>query len=194
MELVNQVQSDRMMIVLPDVEQDLPAVWGVNESLSIKGAMLDEERAPSADEILTLFFNETELLSAETDSEGKISHAEAFDTEGIHKLTLIHAGEDLRTGLDIKIVEYREEVIRLFNNRFREARTRFQSVRDNYTARELYEYLRKEAPEPCHEPLRELVFIFEEANYSLHEVNRGQYTRFFRAMRTYKEALDGEDS
>jgi hypothetical protein len=156
--------------------------------------MLDEEKAPSVGETLTLIFNETELTSTETDSEGRITHTEAFDTEGIHRLTLLHEGEDLRTGLDIKIVDYREEIIRLFNNRFREARTRFQSVRDNYTARELYVYLKKEALEPCHEPLRELVFIFEEANYSLHEVNRGQYSRFFRAMRTYKEALDGEDS
>jgi len=194
MELVNQVQSDRLMIVLPDVEQGLPAVWGVNESMTIQGSMLDEEKEPSRGETLTLIFNETELLSTETDSEGKITHTEAFDTEGIHRLALIHAGEDLRTGLDIKIVDYREEIIRLFNNRFKEARTRFQSVKDNYTARELYEYLRKEAPEPCHEPLRELVFIFEEANYSLHEVNRGQYARFFKAMRKYKEALDGEDS
>lgn len=193
MELVNQAQSDRLKIILPDIEPYLPAVWGVNESLTIHGLMLDEEKEPLTGEILTLIFNETELTSAQTDSDGKITHTEAFDAGGIHRLTLLHGGEDLRTGLDIKIVDYREEIIQLFNNRFREARERFQSVRDNYTARELYRYLRKETPGPCHEPLREIVFIFEEANYSLHEVNREQYTRFLRAMRTYREALDGED-
>lgn len=193
MELVNQAQSNRLKILLPDIEPNLPSVWGVNESLTIQGLMLNEEKEPSAGETLSLLLNETQLVSAETDSDGKITYTEAFDAAGIHRLILHHRGEDLKTDLDIKIVDYREEIIRLFNNRFMEAREMFQSVRDNYTARELYLYLRKETPGPCHEPLRELVFIFEEANYSLHEVNRGQYTDFFGAMRTYREALDGKD-
>lgn len=192
-ELVNQAQSDRLRIILPDIESNLPAVWGVNESLVIHGVMFDEEKTPSAGETLALVFNETELLVAETDSDGRITYTQAFDAKGIHRLTLHHEVDDLRTGLDFKIVDYREEIIRLFNNRFQEARERFQSIRDNYTARELYEYLRKEEPGPSHAPLWELVFIFEEANYSLHEVNREQYTRFFRAMRNYREALDGKD-
>jgi len=192
--LVNQIQTDKLRIILPDIEPNLPAVWGINESLTIIGLMLNEEKEPSVGETLSLLLNETQLVSAETDSQGKITFAKAFDAAGIHRLTLLHRDTDLRTGLAIKIVDYREEIIRLFNNRFREARERFQSIRDNYTARELYMYLRKETSRPCHEPLRELVFIFEEANYSLHDVDRGQYTQFFRAMRKYREALDGKDS
>jgi len=192
--LVNQTQTDKLKIILPDIEPNLPSVWGVNESLTVQGLMLTEEKVPSVGETLSLLLNETQLVSAETDSQGKITYAETFDVAGIHRMTLLHREEGLRTSLDIKIVDYREEIIRLFNNRFREARERFQSVRDNYTARELYMYLRKETPEPCHELLRELVFIFEEANYSLHDVDRGQYTLFFRAMRKYREALDGKDS
>ncbi len=192
-ELINQAQTDRLRIILPGIESELPAVWGVNESMAIHGGMLDEEKTPLKGETLALIFNENELVSAETDSDGKIAYEGEFDVKGIHRLTLHHEGENLRTGLDIKIVDYRDEIIRLFNNRFREARERFQSINDNYTARELYMYLRGETPEPSHRPLRELVFIFEEANYSLHEVNREQYTRFFRAMRIYREALDGED-
>ncbi|MBT6603853.1 hypothetical protein HN807_02395 [Candidatus Bathyarchaeota archaeon] len=192
-ELVNQVQSDRLRIILPNIESDLPAVWGINESITIHGLMLNEEKTPSTGETLTLLLNETELTSAKTDSNGKITYTQTFVVKGIHRLKLLHEEEGLRTNLDIKIVEYRDEIIRLFNNRFQEARERFQSIQDNYTARELYLYLSNETPELSHEPLRELVFIFEEANYSLHEVNREQYTRFFKAMRTYKEAIDGKD-
>ena len=192
-ELVNQVQSDRLRIILPNIDSDLPAVWGVNESMNIHGLMLNGEQTPSTGETLTLLLNKTELTAAKTDSNGKITYSQAFVVEGSHRLILLHEEEDLRTSLDIKIVDYRKEIIRLFKNRFQEAREMFQSIRDNYTARELYLYLGNETPKSSHEPLRELVFIFEEANYSLHEVNREQYTRFFKAMRTYKEAIDGKD-
>lgn len=194
MELVHHVWSDRLSLGLSEVEEDLPAVWGVNESLVIEGAIQTEENTPSLETSLTLMLNETELTSTKSDEEGKITHHETIPVKGVHRLILIQPEEDLRTVLDIKIVEYRQEIIRLFNNRFKESREMFESIKDNYTARELYEYLRRETPDSTHEPLRELVFIFEEANYSLHEVNRENYTRFFRAMRKYKEGLDGEDS
>jgi hypothetical protein len=194
MELVHQVWSDRLNLYLPEIDAELPAVWGVDEPLVIQGKITTMENTPSLSESLTLLLNETKLTTAKSNPDGVIRHVEAIPVKGVHRLILFHPGEELRTVLDIKIVDYREEIIRLFNNRFKESREMFQTIKDNYTARELYEYLREQVPEVSHEPLRGLVFIFEEANYSLHEVNRSHYTRFFHAMRKYKEALNGEDS
>lgn len=191
-ELVHQVFSDRLSLSLPDIEDDLPAVWALDHPLTIEGRVFSENDTPATGQNVVLLLNETVLGELTSDSEGKIHHSEAIPVEGIHRIFL-RFGE-LATKLDIKIVVYRDEIIRLFNNRFKESREMFEAIKDNYTARELYEYLRKETPEPAHEPLRELVFIFEEANYSLHDVDREHYTTFFRAMRKYKEALNGENS
>ena len=46
----------------------------------------------------------------------------------------------------------------------------------------------------AYEPLWRLVSLFEEANYRLHVINRDHYTRFYRAMNSYREALDAESS
>jgi transglutaminase-like putative cysteine protease len=194
MELISQAWSNQLSITLPEIEPDLPAVWDHETPLTIQGICSHEDQTPRTAETLSLLLNENVISNKSSDLEGKIRHEETVSTLGIHRLTLVHATEELRTGLDVKIVEYRDEIIRLFNNRFKESREMFQTIRDNYTARELYEYLKQETPDAAHEPLRELVFIFEEANYSLHEVKREHYTRFFREMRRYKEALNGEDS
>ncbi|HHL41090.1 MAG TPA: hypothetical protein ENJ36_00360 [Candidatus Bathyarchaeota archaeon] len=106
----------------------------------------------------------------------------------------MNKAEKLQTSIKIKIVDYREEIIRLFNNRFKEARERFERIKDNYTARELYNHLKEQTPETAYEPLWSVVSLFEEANYSLHMINRDHYTRFYRAMRSYREALDAESS
>ena len=194
MELVNEAWSEQLSITLPEIEHDLPAVWDRETPLIIQGAVSNEDQTTRAGETLSLILNETVLTSKSSDSKGTIRHKETISTPGIQRLNLVHAVDDQRTGLDIKIVEYRDEIIRLFNNRFKESREMFQTIRDNYTARELYEYLKQETPEAAHAPLLELVFLFEEANYSLHEVKREHYTRFFREMRKYKEAQNGENS
>ena len=192
MELVSEAWSDRLNITLLEIEQDLPAVWGTDTPLKIQGAITFDDQNPRNNGRLSLTLDGDVILSDANKS--LIVHNQSFSALGIHRLSLAYTEEELKTGLDVKIVEYRDEIIRLFNNRFKESREKFQSIRDNYTARELYEYLKQETPDKAHAPLRELVFIFEEANYSLHEVNREHYTRFFREMRKYKEAQDGEDS
>ncbi|MCJ7731058.1 hypothetical protein MUP51_01965, partial [Candidatus Bathyarchaeota archaeon] len=182
--------SSRLSLRLPEIAPGLPPVWGT-EPLFIEGKMVSTEDAAMPGQLLTFLLSETELFSGLTDENGVVVFSTSFDL-GLHELKLVNRAEVLQTSLKIKIVEYREEIIRLFNNRFKEAREQFERIRDNYTARELYNYLKEHTPEETHESLWSLVGLFEEANYSLHMINRDHYTRFYQAMRRYREVLDAE--
>lgn len=191
-EIADENGFSRLSMRLPDIEQGLPLVWDTSP-LRIIGRMVSTEDLVMAGQQLTFLLGEDELYSNETDAEGLVEFSQRFPL-GVHELRLVNRAEMLQTRIKINIVDYREEIIRLFNNRFKEARERFERIRDNYTARELYNHLKEQTPEAAYEPLWRVVSLFEEANYSLHVINRDHYTRFYRAMRSYREALNAESS
>jgi len=191
-EVVDENGSHRLSLRLPVVDIELPPVWDASELL-IEGRLVTTEDDAMPEQRLTFLVEENEVHSGLTDDDGVVSFFKSFEL-GVHELRLVNRAEMLQTSLTIKIVEYRDEVIRLFNNRFKEAKEQFERINDNYTARELYNALREHVPEETHEPLWDLVYLFEEANYSLHMINRDHYTRFYKAMRRYREALDAEIS
>ena len=155
--------------------------------------MVSTEDVVMPGEKLVFRLDDSELYSGVTGADGVAEFSHVFPL-GTHELRLLYEAERLHTRINIKIVDYREEIIRLFNNRFKEARERFERIKDNYTARELYNYLKEYHPKEAYEPLWALVSLFEEANYSLHVISRDHYTRFYRVMRNYREALDAESS
>lgn len=191
-EVADENGSSRLSMRLPDIAQGLPLVWDTSP-LRIIGRMVSTEGVIMAGQQLTFLLEGDELYSSETNAEGLVEFSQKFPL-GVHELRLVNRAEILQTSIKINIVEYREEIIRLFNNRFKEARERFERIKDNYTARELYNHLKEQTPEAAYEPLWEVVSLFEEANYSLHVINRDHYTRFYRAMRSYREALNAEGS
>ncbi len=191
-EVVNENGSLRLSMRLPRIELGLPPVWDTGPLL-FEGKMVSTEGIPMHGQQLTFTVDDAELFSGLTDENGAVSFSTKLEL-GVHEVKLVNNAEMLQTSLKIKIVEYREEIIRLFNNRFKEAREQFERIKDNFTARELYDYLRALAPEETHESLWELVSLFEEANYSLHMINREHYTRFYHAMIRYREAHDAENS
>jgi len=191
-EVVDENESSRLSMRLTEIENGLPPVWDTSPLL-IEGRMVSTENEALPDQRLTFLLREAELYNGVTNEFGSVSFSTSFKL-GVHELKLLNRAELLQTSLKVKIVEYREEIIKLFNNRFKEAKEQFERIKDNYTARELYNYLKEHTPEETHEPLWELVSLFEEANYSLHLINRSHYTRFYHVMRRYREALDAEIS
>jgi len=129
-----------------------------------------------------------------TGEEGLSSTTTVIPSTGSLKISASYRVEELNTELAVKIVDYREEISDLFNTKFRDARKRFDKIKDNYTARELLGYLKTQTPADTHGALGEMTFIFEEANYSLHLIARESYERFYLAKIEFEEAFDGEES
>ncbi|MCK4583699.1 hypothetical protein KAU18_10390, partial [Candidatus Bathyarchaeota archaeon] len=129
-----------------------------------------------------------------TGEEGLASTTTVSPSKRSLKISASYRVEELDTELDVKIIEYREEIIDLFNTKFRDARKRFDKIKDNYTARELLGYLKTQTPVETHSALEEMTFIFEEANYSLHLIARESYERFYLAKNEFEEVFNGEES
>jgi transglutaminase-like putative cysteine protease len=174
----------------PAITPPLPNVWGLDEELDIHVLLTTPEGSPIAGAPVGLVTDghAEDLL---TDGGGEARASTQFSERGTHTVTVDYKPGGLKASKKVRVVDYREEVVKLFNSKFKEARERFKAVRENHTARELMEYLEKETPAATHSALEEMVFLFEEANYSLHPVQRGLYERFYRAMIGFEEAYEG---
>jgi hypothetical protein len=182
------VQTNGLSISFPGIEASLPNVWGVDEELEVCVRLTSSGGSPVAGGSVELTLPEG-VKHLSTDDGGESSVKTIILEKGDYEVSAKHLQGDRKASQFLRVVDYREEVVSLFNKKFREARERFKSLRDNHTARELMEYLKRETPEAAHQSLEDMVFLFEEASYSLHPVQRGVYVRFYKAMARYEEAV-----
>ncbi|MFH2111793.1 MAG: transglutaminase domain-containing protein [Candidatus Bathyarchaeota archaeon] len=177
-----------LSINFPGIEASLPNVWSFDEELEIHVRLTVPDGAPIPGGSIELALPGTvEHLS--TDDRGEATTKALIKEKGSYQVSAKYLEGGMKTSQSLRVVDYREEVVALFNHKFREARERFKSVRDNHTARELMGYLKKETPEAAHPALENMVFLFEEASYSLHPVQRGVYMRFYEAKTRFEEAI-----
>jgi len=188
----SETNSTRLSISLPQIRPPFPNVWGVNEELEVSVRLTTVEGSPIVDAQIDLEFN-GEPQAVYTGEDGSAVTSKSSPSTGGLKISASYS-EAVSTELDVRIVEYREEIIALFNTKFRDARKRFDRIKDNYTARELLGYLKTQTPADTHGALAEMTFTFEEANYSLHPIARDSYESFYLAKTAFEEALNGEES
>jgi len=189
----SETKSTRLSISLPQISSPFPNVWGVNEELEVSVKLNTAEGTPLVNAQIDVEFN-GEPQTVYTDEDGSAITKTFSPSTGSLKISASYSVDALSTELEVRIVEYREEIIDLFNTKFRDARKRFDEIKDNYTARELLGYLQTQTPADTHDALGEMTFTFEEANYSLHPIRRNSYECFYLAKIAFEEALHGEES
>ena len=177
-----------LKIRFPNIDAPLPHVWGINDELDICVRLTTSDGDPIPRGSIELALPGT-LKHALTDENGEAIIKAIFEDKGSLIVSAEYPDGKMKASRSLRVVDYREEVVSLFNSKFKEARERFKSVRDNYTARELMEFLKRETLEASHSALEEMVFLFEESRYSLHPIPRGVYARFYKAMVRYEEAV-----
>lgn len=168
--LVTPLSSSPYMIALPQVEEGLPWVWGEGEPLhfllsgpsgrvraSIKGIWDggDIELADRPYQMERTFHNGTFLFTV---------------TGGLG-----------RTEREFRVVNYREEVIDLFKETFQRWRSEIPELSDDLGPREIQWKVRDMVGEDRADALDELILMFEHAEYSLHDIQRKEYLRMWRA-------------
>jgi hypothetical protein len=82
----------------------------------------------------------------------------------------------------VRIVDYREEIVRLYNEMIESLKIKGLTLSPKMTAREVENRLRKAFPDLSREVTEYLVSVFEEANYSLHLISRPAYEKMYRAV------------
>jgi len=187
-EPIRDALMNGLRISFPGIEAPLPNVWGLDEELEICVSLTASNGAPiPGGSIEFAFFGTVEHLS--TSDNGEAATTALIKEKGSFEASAKYLEGGMKASQSLRVVDYREEVVELFNQKFREARERFKSVRDNHTARELMEYLKRKTPKAAYPALEDMVFLFEEASYSLHPVRRGVYVRFYEAKTRYEEAV-----
>jgi transglutaminase-like putative cysteine protease len=184
--------DERFKIEFPQIAASFPVVWGVEEEFIILLGLVKGIETFGGILAVQLIIDSEAGATIALSSEGTVEHSHVFKEKGFHNLQLVFDEEGppkIAVDTVIKIVDYREEVNDLFNNEFEEYRNLREEIKNHFTAREFMHSVLEsvEASERYYQPLNEMVSIFEIADYSLHDVKRGEYERFLHAKQDFEE-------
>jgi hypothetical protein len=185
----------RIEIGFPDIAasltEPLPAVWGVSEPITVQVRLKDSNGKILPSQPCNVDFGDGETVQAISDGEGYIRLEHLFNTKDEYAINCLYqdskTGKEISSWRKIRIVEYREEMVRLFNEMLETLNIRNVRIEPEMTAREVEVLLEERLKGVSSDAIRKIVAGFEEANYSVHPVTRESYVAMYPAVR---EVLD----
>jgi hypothetical protein len=178
-------------ISFPDVEASFPSVWGVGEPLTVQVKLKASNGEILPSQPCNVDFGDGETVHDVSDTEGYIRLEHIFNTKGEYVINGSYqdskTGKEISSWRRIRIVEYREEMVRLFNEMLETLNIRDIRIEPEMTAREIEVLLEERMKGVPTEAIRKIVAGFEEANYSVHPVTRESYVAMYPVVR---EVLD----
>jgi transglutaminase-like putative cysteine protease len=178
--------SITLRLELPQIEADLPPVWGAGEQLDIRAHATSAEGPPAAGVEVLFDGGPGHSTTAATDSMGTTGVTWTFGAPAAVELRCRPAGRFTAAqipSIQLRIVDYRQEIVGLFNDfmgRYRERAKLTPSV----TPRDAESALVRGSHVTDEEALDDLVSAFEESDYSEHTISRPHYVRAYRAWHT----------
>ena len=171
---------------------DLPDVWGVGEIIDIKVQMVDSQGHALAGAELEVTVTGEDTAALVTGDDGACAVRLTADETGEYMVAVVFAGDEdhLPTSVsrNYRVVDYREEIVRLYNVFLDWARETTGADIDQATPREVELMLVTRGTRVPQKSLDELISRFEEADYSEHPIARRHYESMYRAWRAVVEA------
>ena len=184
-------------IELPQIVPLLPAVWGVGEPLAIRITLRDENQTAVSGHIVEVSL-EDESIGLATDSEGVSTLEHTFSSKGAFTVaaTIHDSNEYSGTSrqVSVRVVDYREEVVRLYNDSLQELRRNGLPLSPESTPREVEDLVRQKWDGGSEAHVGQMVDRFEEADYSLHEVHRDQYVRMYLSCSQLRQRIEASNA
>uniref|UniRef100_UPI002627FDC3 Ig-like domain repeat protein n=1 Tax=Thermococcus sp. TaxID=35749 RepID=UPI002627FDC3 len=159
--VISGVSRERKGVLVLDRE---PPVYGIGERVVVKAR------------------REVELV-VDGKPVGRGRRFELSLPKGVHIIEARETGERVK----VRVVDFREEIMRLYNECFLRYARSFVRVKD-LTPEEIAEALAKRFPEKA-EAIKRLTWVFEVARYSLYELGEEDFLKFYRDLR---EAIGGD--
>ena len=168
-------------IVTPQIRASFPTVWGVDDPL-ILDITLSDKKGKSVSNSKLVIDDGEKSTSLVTSEKGELEFTKSYTDLGIKevKVRYNYAKGPVECIFRVRIVAYRSEVIKLLNEYLERVRKE-RDFSDKHTVREIIEAIKLRTPKSKHQDLETLVDLFEEAEYSLHPINREYYERFYSA-------------
>ena len=179
-----------LSIEFPQIEASLPDVWGLDEDLDVICRLINSEGIPLAAKALDFLIGKNKSIIT-TDADGIGTLRCTFSKKGQFKLTARYNGEP---GIEkasvnrlIRIVDYREEIVDLFNALLDWLPKIGINLAPKATPREIQQNIlnsKTNIPEPA---IVQVISCFEEADYSLHSLSRNNYRTMYLAQKEIRD-------
>jgi hypothetical protein len=173
-------------IEFPEIGPSWPDVWGVGEYVQIVFTLINKDGISMAAKTLNIQIAENKFAIS-TNFSGRGSLTYSFPQKGQFIITAVYEEE---TGIElaaanrpIRVVDYREEIIDLYNALLEWLSQLRIDLRIEATPREVKEAVYKAHKRVPPEALNEAIHCFEEADYSLHPVIRKNYKTMYLAQK-----------
>jgi len=177
----------RLNIEFPEISDSLPRVWGIGDKLLIKCVWKNNARTFSCNK-LKIIVDDTSILEREVHEKQYFTVSHTFESKGTHRIVATVYNEASKplgiTEVEIRIVDYREEIIELYHTFLQNLIRSNIIIRESMTPREIEYMLQQIATaSPNVTYIRE---CFEEAEYSQHPIDRKNYKKIYLAIKKLK--------
>ena len=173
----------RLSISFPEIAENLPVVWGAGEPLAVNIDLKVDIISSQTCEVEWSDGNKDQEIFDEND---RFSLSHAFKNKGDYTVTASckdSRSKDISSWRKIRIVDYREEMVRLFNEMLEILDMKDIRIDPGMTAREVEALLAERLQGVLRNTIRKMVAGFEEANYTIHTVTRDSYVAMYQAIR-----------
>ncbi len=175
-------------VIFSKAVPDMDDVWGPGEDVPATITLMDEDKEPisaASINISVVALGTSSQLS--TDDRGECSINWTGVELGEYRVVVVYEGEDgylpTSTSAVFRIVDFREEIVRLYNLFLDWVTERTATMTEQSTPREIEVILVSEGVRLDQKSLDELISRFEEADYSEHPIARRHYDAMHRAWR-----------
>ena len=193
-EEIPEPQPAHLAITFMKDSPDLADVWGVGEEVIIEFHLTDEDGDDLTGEVLQVSFGDEQPAPIATDEKGRSHVAWTGHSPVDCVVRAEFMGDDERLPAiatrELRIVDFREEIVRLYNVFTAWAEPRISDYSKQLTPREVEARIIAEGLHVDERALDQLISRFEEADYSEHPIARRHYEAMYRAWRTVVESQE----
>lgn len=186
--------DEKLRMEFPQILSPLPLVWGIDESLDMRVTLSDSNGVPISASV-KISVNDGEDIDLALDQHGSGSSKLVFK-KGRYIIKAVFPGDAINERVEskvlLRIVDYRQEIVDLFNKAFKTSREIILEINDRLTAREFQDLLSKEYPSLSKEALEKIASVFEVSDYSVHHVGREEYVKFYLAKLELDRLMENE--
>ena len=185
------LQPVQLRIEFGKVAPDLADVWGIAEEVSITVSVVDGEQEVMAGAVVEVSIAGGSPSQLTVGDDGTRTFSWRSSEPGEYPVAVEFAGDDEHApssaSRSFRIVDFREEIVRLYNDFLEWAKEQAAGVTEQATPREVEVMLVSQGLPIAQKALDELISRFEEADYSEHPIARRHYEAMYRAWRAVVE-------
>ena len=180
--------ATHLEITLVKLAEDLPYIWGIGEQVQVNIMLTDDSGDGVTGQTVTAVINDSgQPVELTTDSAGRCHTSWTGTVPGTYRVVVDFAGGDrflsASAHFEFEVVDFREDIVGRYNSSLQWIRERDPRISEQTTPREVEVMVVDSGMPVDHRAMEVVIARFEEADYSLHEIDRTRFEAMYRARR-----------